>query len=231
MTTLHLLAAPIELAFLGLTARRMWRKEPILPGVIGAAVASELTMMMYALFGWRMRRDVPHDSRAFTIHERSAWGTVAACIAVVVAAESIGIHLFLLHISRRAAWIVTALDVWGILWIIGDYHALRLRPILVSGDGVHVRAGMRWNVIVPWDEIERVEAIEPQSSWKRKSVLKVALIDEPRVMLRLRRTHIAHGIAGWRKKIDAIAILPDDELAFSAALRERVTDRQSAAHP
>jgi hypothetical protein len=219
---LRFIAAPLELVVIGLIVRRMWRREPLLPGVIGAAVAGEVAILQHALFGWRMRRDVPEDTTPFSIHERSGWGTVAACIIVLVTVESIGLHLFLLHYSAKVAWLLTALDLWGILWILGDYHALRLRPILVSDDGLHVRVGLRWDVVVPWSAIESVEAIAPGSEWKRRGVLKVALLDEPRVMLRLRHSVVANGLAGLHKTIDAIAILPDDEAGFADALKSHL---------
>ena len=218
---LRFLAAPIELLVVGLIVRRMWRKEPLLPGVIGAAVASEVAIMQHAIFGWRMKADVPENARPFTIHERSGWGSIAACIAVLVAAESIGIHLFVMHYSVKVAWIITALDVWGILWVVGDYHALRLRPMLATQEGLLVRIGIRWQVFVPWDDIESVEPIAMGSFSRQKGVLKVALIDEPRIMLRLRRTLVAHGIVGFRKSVDAIAILPDDDAGFSEAVKSR----------
>ena len=228
---LRFIAAPLELVVVALIARRMWRREPILPGRIGAFVAAEIAIVTHAIFGWRMRRDVPANATAFSIHERSGWGSIAACILVLITTESIGVHLLLAHWSTKAAWIMTALDFWGMLWILGDYHGLRLRPSLATDDALEVRIGLRWRLAVPWSEIASVEPIASGSFEKKRGVLKAALLDEPRLMIRLRRTLTAHGLAGIQKAVDAIAILPDDEAAFSAALSEYGSRHRCAVRP
>jgi hypothetical protein len=49
----------------------------------------------------------------------------------------------------------------------------------------------------------------------------VALIDEPRTLIRLRQPMTIQSIAGIRRTIDTIAILPDGD-DFEAALRAKV---------
>jgi hypothetical protein len=50
--------------------------------------------------------------------------------------------------STLAAWIFTMGNVYGALWLIADYRPTVLRPILVSDDGVLIRAGLRGSVRV-----------------------------------------------------------------------------------
>src|SRR5205814_1279247 len=82
-----------------------------------------------------------------------------ACILAMIGFESIGMHLLVQIWSVKAAWIVTALDVYGALWLIGDYHALRLRPTYAKDGILHLRYGLRWNVEIPFDQIEAVGEI------------------------------------------------------------------------
>ena len=90
---------------------------------------------------------------------------------------------------------MTALDVYGILWLLGDYHALRLRPTTIEDGVLHLRYGLRWNVDVPLSNIAELK------SGTRKGALKVA-----------------RGLIGITRTIDAIAILPDEPERFEAAL-------------
>jgi hypothetical protein len=60
--------------------------------------------------------------------------------------------------------------------------------------------------------------VRSESDWKRKGVLKLAMIDEPRLLIRLREPVVATGLAGITKTIDTIAALPDDEVGFKSAL-------------
>lgn len=181
-------------------------------GRIAGVLASELTMFYYALFCWRKRAEI--EARAFTVHRRSGWGTIAICLAVMIVAESIGMHLLLLMWSAKAAWLWTAMDVWALVWIAGDYHALRLRPSLVDADALHLRYGMRWNLTVPLEGIESVTPVRNESDWKQRGTLKVALLEDPSWLITLREPLMATGLAGIRKRVHAIAILPDDEGAI-----------------
>lgn len=187
-------------------------------GVVAAAVASELSVAWYGLFCWRRKVDVPADAEAVTVHERSGWGSVVVCIIVLLAAESIGMHLLLQLWSTKAAWIATALDAYGMLWLIGDYHALRLRPTLVRREAIEFRHGLRWNAVVERANIASIERVRREEEWKRHGTLKIALLDEPQFLVTLREPVTAHGIVGMRKTIDAIAIRPDDGEAFVASM-------------
>ncbi|HEY3056774.1 MAG TPA: hypothetical protein VGK31_12660 [Thermoanaerobaculia bacterium] len=180
-------------------------------GPASAFVASEVAVMWYAFFGWNRKPDVPHSTRAFTVHERSGWGSVVACIIVLIVAESIGLHLLVQLWSRSAAWIVTSLDTYGLLWLLGDYNALRLRPSILTKERLRIRYGLRWSVDVSRDQIAAVRAASGETDWKRSGVLKVAMIDDPRYIIELREPILAVGLVGMQKKIDAIAIAPDDD--------------------
>ena len=196
-------------------------------------IACEIAILYYSLFCWRKKPVVPVNARSFTVHQRSGWSSIVVCFFVILVVESIGAHLLVQLWNPIAAWIVTMLDVYGILWLLGDYHALRLRPSLVLDDMLHVRYGLRWSVSVPLDAIESIDAIRGESDWKRKDVLKVAMIDEPRWLVRLREPVVARGLAGLTKTIRAIALLPDDdELPFTTLVENSAgTPAATLPHP
>lgn len=162
--------------------------------------------------------DIPPGAVAITTHERSGWGTVVACIVILICFEGIGVHLFVQQWSAKVAWTLTALDLYGILWLIGDYRALRLRPTLISPDRIELRHGRRFRATIQRDNIAAVENITDESQWKKKGTVKLALLEAPRYLIRLREPVEAELPAGIKRKIDAVAILPDDTAAFECAL-------------
>jgi hypothetical protein len=174
-----------------------------------------VAVVWLAISGWTGKPDVPEGSTPITVHQKSGWGTIVACIVVLIAAESIGMHLLLQMWSVRAAWIATALDLYGVMWLVGDYNAIRLRPSLITPDELRIRHGLRWNASIPIEKIVRIDNVAAEADWRRKGVLKVALVDEPRFLVRLASSSTAHGIAGLTKQFDAIALGPDDESALS----------------
>jgi hypothetical protein len=181
---------------------------------IADLVESELMMLAYAFGGWWMKPAEP-EGRAITFHERSGWGTILAGILVLLTAEGLGMHLLLGQWSTTAAWVWTALDLWAAAWLLGDYHAMRLRRSDLTADSLHLRLGMRWQLSVPLTSIESIEAVGSEEEWKRRGVLKAAMLDEPRWLVTLREPMVARGIAGLRKEVRAIAMLPDEDDAIS----------------
>jgi hypothetical protein len=226
---LRFLGAPMELLLLGALAHRVFRAsrdrstspDPyeriyaasrivVGEGRAAEVVASEAATMYYALFCWR-KQPAEVEGQPFTVHERSGWGTVVACILVLLVAESIGLHLLVQLWSTKAAWIVTFFDVWGILWLLGDYHGLRLRRSSITDDALELRYGLRWSATIPRTNIAAVTEIHAESEWKRKDVLKVAMLDEPRWLITLHEPVTMRGMAGLRKTVRAIALLPDGD--------------------
>lgn len=217
---LRWVAAPLEILTVGLLAASVWRRRPggVRERIVGGIVTAEVAILYYALFSWRAEAEVPPDAVAISTHKRSGWGTVVVCIIVLIAFESLGLHLLIQHWSVKWAWIFTALDVYTVLWLIGDYHALRLRPTLIREDEIELRHGMRLNATIARDNIAAVEPITSEAQWKRKGIAKLAILDEPRYLIRLHEPVVAEALAGIKRKIDAIAILPDDVAAFERAL-------------
>lgn len=214
--------AVLEVVLIATAVRRVGRGE----GRMASLMISEAAVMQYALTGW-WRKPERVDGRAITFHERSGWGSIVACAIVLIASEGIAAHLFLATWNAKAAWAWTALDVWGALWLLGDYHALRLRRSWLGDDALHLRAGMRWSATIAFHNIA---SIEPVREWKkRRDALKIAMLDEPRWLITLREPVVAHGIAGIRKTIRTVALLPDDDGWISDV--QRACERYRAAAP
>ena len=199
-------------------------------GRVAEIIASEVAMFYYAIFGWKLRA-ADDERAALTFHERNGWGSILACIFVLIAAEGLGMHLLLSRWSNAAAWTWTALDLWAVLWFLGDYHALRLRRTLVDESGLELRFGLRWSATVSRDQIASIEEIRDESEWKRRDVLKVAILDAPRILVTFREPVVLRGLAGLRKTVNAVALLPDQEDALSVLRRAFSADGRSSERP
>jgi hypothetical protein len=209
---LRFLAMPLEIVTIALAFRRLRRGSDDL---LTRVVVSEVQVLRYGVAGWFEKRE--KDPRAVTIHERSGYGSIVACIAVLIVAESIGAHFLLQLWSVKAAWIMTALDLYGLLWVFGDYHALRLRPTLIGPQAIELRYGLRWSATIARENIASVTRIASEAEWKRNGVLKMAVFDEPRYLIALREPVVLKGMMGMAKTIGAIAILPDHDEAFTTS--------------
>lgn len=210
---LRWVAAPLDVVTVALVARRLARGASAGDSLVLRVTAAEVKTIYYALFAWRKK-----TPPGFTFHARSGWGAVLAALLLVLGAESIGLHLFIAQYSVRAAWIVTALDVYGILWLLGDYNALRLRTTTIDAEAVHVRFGMRWSATIARANVAAVVVPRGDSEWRRRDVMKLAVLDEPLFVVRLHEPVVATGIAGIQRRVTALAVRPDEPEAFLAAL-------------
>ena len=200
-------AVPLaELALLGAVAWRLRRargknaiRELLGDSRVADVVESEVLVFRYAFLGWRSEPEAV-EGRPITFHQRSGWPVVLAGILLLIAAEGLGMHLLLARWSTTAAWSWTALDVWAAIWLLGDCNALRLRRSYLTSDTLHIRLGLRWSVSIPLASIASIEEVREEQQWKRKDVLKVAILDEPRWLITLREPMTAHGLAGIRKQ-------------------------------
>ncbi|HXH41272.1 MAG TPA: hypothetical protein VNN08_21775 [Thermoanaerobaculia bacterium] len=228
---LRYIAAPLDLVTIALIARRVARirhvegsGDPIdrieracaelFGNRAGRIVAFEISMFYYALFGWRKRAPL-----GFTVHQRNNWATLVGVLVFLIGVESVAAHLVIQLWSVKAAWIMTTLDLYTLLWLLGDYQALRLRPTRIDGSTLVLNYGLRWRAAIPLAAVTAIEPVRNEGDWKRKSVLKVAMLDEPRLLIRLATPLTAHGLAGMTRTIDAVAMLADDDAGFADALR------------
>jgi hypothetical protein len=224
---LEVLAIPVELGLLGWI---VWRaanalREPRLDAAAdpleqlrraafeltwnhraAAVAASEIAVLFYALGSWWARPHVPEGTSAFTHHRRSGHAGIVLAFLLVMSVEGLAVHFLLRNWSPVAAWIFTIGTAYGALWLIADYRATALRPILVSDTGVLVRAGLRCTLQVPRAKIAAIGRTKPQFG---KESVNLTLLGTPTRWLTLSEPMVAEGPYGFRRRVRAVGIQPD----------------------
>ena len=138
-------------------------------------LASEVTIMRFALLFWK-RPVYPANAKRFTIHRELGYGALFGVILAVCAIELVAFHLFLLHYSHTAALIVTILSAYGTLFLIGDFAAIIKSPVMVMGDRLLLRTGLRWRALVDVSNIATIQKVsdsfEPAETCFNGALLK-----------------------------------------------------------
>jgi hypothetical protein len=127
-------------------------------------IVAEMSVFYYALLSWRTAATVPPGNAAITCYKNSSWTTVLGTLLFLVVLEGTIAHVVIREWSVIAAWCWSVCDVYAMLWLIADYRALVLRPMLVADGHLLVRFGMRWVGMVAFDN---VRAAVPFSELKR----------------------------------------------------------------
>ncbi len=180
--------------------------------------ATEIAVFSYALGSWRSGAHAPAGTRAFTHHQRSGYGGIVLAFLILLACEGFAVHFLLLQWNVLAAWIFTASSVYGALWLVADYRATVLRPILVGDRSLRVRAGFRYSLEVPLAQVVAVAREKPE--FGRESV-NLTFLGTPTRWLTFSEPVGAEGPYGFRRRVRAIGIEPDDPAGFDRALEAR----------
>ncbi|MCO6511380.1 MAG: hypothetical protein J5I65_11375 [Aridibacter famidurans] len=181
---------------------------------LGSFAGTELAVFYYSLFSWRSRPSVPERAAAFTYHRRSGQVAITLVLLFLVAAETVVMHYVISLWSAPVAWVTTVLSIYGGLWILADLRASVLRPVLVTRDSILIKAGLRYDVEIPIDVVDRIEREKPSDG----PFVSAALFGEPSHWIVLNETLEAEGVLGFRSVFRAIGFSPDEPAAFEEAL-------------
>lgn len=232
-----ILGAAIEagvMGVLGMRARAAWRArgpndDPLL--VLGrimpesslplaaAIVSSELAVFYYGLLSWGRRPHVASGLRPFSVHQRSGATAVLYLMAAMGVLETAVVHIVAQHWSVRAAWTLTAFDLYGVLWIVAAARALVLRPIVVGADTIVFRVSLWWTVAVDRTNVAEVRPFTG-TRVKRGSTdpLSLAWFSTPSALVRFHEPVSVTGLWGRNKTAAAIAVPIDDVDGFVRAV-------------
>ncbi|MGH1365713.1 MAG: hypothetical protein ACRBF0_19285 [Calditrichia bacterium] len=185
--------------------------------VVASIMATELSMFYYALNGWRTAAEKPDSSCGFSYHKRNAYASIVGVVFVLVIVESVAAHLLIAHWSPILAWGIHFLGLYAMLFIFADYFAVKLRPLFIHNNMLHLRLGFRWACQIPLEQIERVELTFKALS-KAKNHLDATLMGTPNLILHLSSPVNVSGLYGMQRKPDTIQLSVDEPGAFKQAL-------------
>jgi hypothetical protein len=180
-------------------------------------VITEFILLYLSFVGW-FKRFEQQDRvlNVFTYHIKSGYSAILAVMAFLLIVETVVIHLILLQWSSVGAFVVTALSIYSLFWLIGDYHAIRIHPVAITESKLLLRTGVRWKADIPLTEISDVIT---GGSVQRKSKGYVrASVLWPRVTLILSRPVAIQGMFGIVRKASRIGLSIDDIDQFRAEI-------------
>lgn len=189
----------------------------ILPlGRAADAISFEMAVLYYSLLSWRSHPRVPPAGEVFSCHRKSGYGAIVFALLIITAAEAIPLHILVSRWSPAAAWILTALSAYGMLWFVGDWRAARLRPIVLEEDTLWIRTGLRWSVRVPRAQIAAVHAKQPRGA---DACLRAAFPNGPALWIELAEPATAQGPYGIERQVRWIKLGVDEPRNLLTALR------------
>ena len=185
--------------------------QGIVAKALTAALAPGATVFGLAFSSWRHAPAAPAGAKAFGQHRRSLHGEMLLGLLVASVAEVLAVHFLAARWSVGVAWVLTVLSLYGSIWLIADYRAAVLRPVLLKDDAVQIRAGLRFQLDVPLASVDRIDS-------KRPDVPSMALtiLSEPEQWLVFSEPVLAKGPYGIRREVRAVGVTVDQPSEFIA---------------
>lgn len=198
----------------GVDRQQRWiaAASEVLPSALVRLAAAEVAVLHMALFRWGGPADVPADARPFSYHKHLT--PMCAALLILAAIEVAVYHLLIGHWSRTAAIIMFVLSDLGFVYLLGLIKSFRFRPVLLTTEGVRVRAGFLIDQSVPLDAIVAVDGDFAGEEVRHPATLNAALLAWPNIMLRLERPLSRRSFLRKREPFDRIAFRLDDPEAF-----------------
>jgi membrane protein YdbS with pleckstrin-like domain len=125
----------------------------LMPHRLARLVALELRLWL-CLGRWLFRRYQP-DEREFSYRKRSI---VAALVVLVILTAPVEILILELLIPWAwLRWVLLALAIYGMIWVIGLYASLVVLPYRVADDGLWIRYGLLSEAFIPFPEVVDIQ--------------------------------------------------------------------------
>ena len=162
------------------------------------------------------------DQASFSRH-RYELPTLAVFLSLAMI-ELFVVHLLVAMWSPVAAWVLTALTIFGIAQIALLIHGMIRWPTLIGQAGLTVRHGRRKEIFVPFAQIAKIEDVAFRPEEKGPQAFRATVLAQPNVGIRL-SSPLVHG----RRRLESILMRLDDPAAFRAALSARLKDAAGEA--
>ncbi|SUV09715.1 membrane protein [Priestia megaterium] len=192
-------------------------------------LCSEMLMFYYAFGTWKKQPSTEGDT--FTLYKRSSFITFQIMIIHAIVIETLGLHWLLHNTSIVLSVVLLFLNIYSIVFFIGDIQALRLNPLRVDNDRLYVSFGLAKRMEIRFQDIE--EIIEDTHILEQKipsTTIEFIARDfetvHPDLLLTLKSPVEATLFMGIKKKYKQVAIRVDDPHAFKKIVKERLETAQ-----
>lgn len=188
-------------------------------------ISAEITMFYYALASWKQRPAARQNE--FTLYTKTSFMAIYIMLIHALIVETLAIHLWLHDKSMILSIVLLVLNVYSIIYFLGDIQAVRLNPLVVDEKKIRVSLGLGKRMVIPFDKIEHIAWGEEAANenLKAKGTIDFIARDfeevQPHCIITFKQPLQATLFLGFEKKFSKAAIRVDDLVSFRNAVENR----------
>lgn len=183
-------------------------------------IATEISIFYYGFFGWTSDLEIDNE-KAFTYHKRCGYAAVVGAFFFLITLETFSLHLLISRWSVPGAWVLTALSIYGLVFLFADYNAARKRPILTNDHALQIRIGLRWVVTIPFENISYINT-GVETKVDDKDYFRLVLIGSENVIIGVKEPMKANGFYGISKTFTRLGLSIDNKEEFYTLIKEKI---------
>lgn len=195
----------------------------LLPTALVRLAIKELTILDMALFRWGDPVDVPPNARAFAYHKHLA--PMCAALLTLSVIELAVYHLLIGHWSQNTAIVMFIISGLGFIYLVGVIKSFRFRPILITPEGIHIRAGILIDRFIPFEALKGIQTSFVGEQIRDAANMNTALLAWPNILLQLHDPLPRQSFLKRKEPFNTISFRLDNPEPFIRILQSRLGEK------
>lgn len=197
----------------------------VLPKKISTVLVTEISVVYYGFLKWKSKKLAENE---FSYHRKNALISILAGFTIIILAETVGLHAWLVKWNPIVGWIITFLSAYTALQFFALLKSIPMRPITIDSKEqiLHLKYGYFTEISLPLHLIEKVE-VHTKDLPEDKSITifsPLGGIGEHNMVLHLKEEIKFSGIYGIKRKAKSLAIFIDDTERFRKYIEKTTSE-------
>jgi hypothetical protein len=186
---------------------------------ISNILTTEISLIYFGLFAWRKTKT--RTGAVFYSHKKCWYGSVIGVLSFLSFMETVVLHVLLVHLNSLLAWIIFAMNLYAILFLLADFNATKRQPHCISDKKLFINVGVRWRSVISLKDIHSVKLTRKDYRGEKSVLRALTLMGHPNVVIVLKKKQMAVGVYGVKKCFDKVAINLDDPRILKKHFRKK----------
>lgn len=193
-------------------------------------IAAESLMFYYAFASWR-KKPIDDNPSTFYLHRKTSLIAFYVMMIHAIVMETIGFHWWLHDKSMIVSIVLLILNVYSIVYFIGDIQAIRLNPTTIGDDKMRISLGLGKRMEIDYDNIAEIHWGETAAAWNLKEKELISFIARdfeesvPQCVITFEKPQKATLFLGFEKEFTKAAIRVDDPERFRQELMQKIAEQ------
>lgn len=200
----------------------------------------EWKILFYAFFRWRIKE----NNNEYSLHKNSHYFWLFIALLHEQVIEMVVFHIYLKKVDPSFANIMSALHIYSIIYMLGDYNWVRNTPIRIINNNIEIKIGARRELSFHISDIDSIQKAHITYSDKGGIIHEKGVFHAtsfPRVLTRifgitdeLRHEIIFNkpisytGYFGLKKQVNKVLVYIKDSDRLVDALEEKMRDYEGS---